>query len=86
MKGFSPKGDKESKNSIPPNCGSSIMRNKMLCPYCQKIYTQVTVITYNIDNVETGRITSEYYKNQECQKEKCGAWHRGRCRYNERRN
>ena len=57
----------------------------MFCPYCQKIYTQAVIIKYNEDNVETGHITSEYYQNQECQKEKCGAWWHGRCRYNERK-
>ena len=56
----------------------------MFCPYCQKIYTQAVIIKYNEDNVETGHITSEYYQNYECQKEKCGAWYKGRCRYGER--
>ena len=56
----------------------------MFCPYCQKTYTKATLIKYNEDNVEQGHILSEYYGYYECQKEKCGAWHRGRCRYGER--
>ena len=55
--------------------------NNMFCPYCQKTYTKATVIKYNEDNVEQGHVLSEYYGYYEYQQEKCGAWHRGKCRY-----
>ena len=56
----------------------------MFCPYCQKTYAKVVKISLNEDNIEQGHILSEYYGYYECQKEKCGAWYKGRCRYGER--
>lgn len=55
----------------------------MLCPYVRKYYTRVTLIDYDEENIEKGSIISEQYINEECKKEKCGAWFDGRCRYNE---
>lgn len=55
----------------------------MFCPYVRKIYTRITGIGYNEDNIENSSIVHEIYTNEECKKEECGAWYEGRCRYNE---
>lgn len=55
----------------------------MFCPYVRKTYTRMTGIHYNDDELEDGSIIHETYTNMECQKEQCGVWNEGRCRYNE---
>ena len=56
----------------------------MNCPYNTKVFTQVTLIKYDEDDGrEIGNVVQQHYQNQKCVKEKCGVWHRGRCRYNE---
>lgn len=57
----------------------------MICPYLKKYYTRATIIKYNEDNIEEGSIISEQFVNEECKKKECGAWYKGRCRYNEQR-
>ena len=55
----------------------------MFCPYVRKVWTRATHIDYDDEMIERGSIVSEYYINEECRKEECGAWYEGRCRYNE---
>ena len=54
----------------------------MFCPYVRKTYTRYTGIYYNEDNLEVGSLIHERYTNEECKKEQCGAWYKGKCRYN----
>lgn len=58
----------------------------MICPYTIKIHTRATVISYKKDapEVENGSFVYETYTNMECKGKECGAWHKGRCRYNEK--
>lgn len=58
----------------------------MICPYLVKAHTRITGIGYKKETpeMENGSVTVEVYNYMECKKEKCGAWHRGRCRYNEK--
>lgn len=55
----------------------------MFCPYVRKTYTRATGIHYNEEEIEDGSIIYEQFTNMECQKEQCGVWYDGRCRYNE---
>lgn len=55
----------------------------MFCPYVRKTYTRLVIIGYNQEQQENGSVLYEQYTNQECKQAECGAWHRGRCRYNE---
>ena len=57
----------------------------MICPYLLKIYTRATIINYDENNIEQGSIVSEQYAREDCKQKECGAWYRGRCRYNEQR-
>lgn len=55
----------------------------MFCPYVRKTYTRLAIVHYNEDSIEDGSVIHEKYTNEECKKEKCGAWYEGRCRCNE---
>ena len=57
----------------------------MICTYLLKIYTRATIINYDENNIEQGSIVSEQYAREDCKQKECGAWYRGRCRYNEQR-
>lgn len=57
----------------------------MFCPYIRKTHTVLTIIAYE-DNLEKGSLVQEYFTNEKCKKKECGAYHRGKCRYNEYAN
>lgn len=55
----------------------------MFCPYVRKTYARLILIGYNQEQQENGSVLYEQYTNQECKQAECGAWYKGRCRYNE---
>lgn len=58
----------------------------MICPYIIKNHTKFTWISYKkgAPEIENGSFVCETYANMECKGKECGAWHKGRCRYNEK--
>lgn len=60
----------------------------MICPYNNKSETSIQNWTQDHDDdsqiLTKGKtITQTIYEPMECQKENCGAWHNGRCNYNQ---
>lgn len=56
----------------------------MMCPYTvrSKIHVQKNIPMDNTDYVGTC-IEVDLYNYCACERENCGAWYGGRCRYNE---
>ena len=54
-----------------------------MCPYVRRSDMRYAYINYNDDGVENGSLVVENYENEECQREKCGAWYDGKCNFNE---
>lgn len=59
----------------------------MICPYCNKSETVVQKWTQSYDDERqepTGgeNITQTVYEPMECQTENCGAYHNGKCCFN----
>ena len=54
----------------------------MFCPYIRNTYIRAIAIGYNDEMIENGSVLIEKYINEECKREKCGAWYEGRCRFN----
>ena len=54
----------------------------MFCPYVLKTYIKATIIDNDGNGNECGHIISEQYIHEDCKKEECGAWYKGKCRYN----
>ena len=60
--------------------------HKMYCPYAvNRHLVQQTTYEYNDDNYQTLQQTIEHNTAEfvECKKELCGAWHDGKCHYNQ---
>lgn len=60
--------------------------NMMYCPYAvNRHLVQQTTYEYNDDNYQILQQTIEHNTAEfvECKKELCGAWHDGKCRYNQ---
>lgn len=60
--------------------------HKMYCPYAVNRHpVQQTTYEYNDDNYQTLQQTIEHNTAEfvECKKELCGAWHDGKCHYNQ---
>jgi hypothetical protein len=58
----------------------------MYCPYAvNRHLVQQTTYEYNDDNYQTLQQTIEHNTAEfvECKKELCGAWHDGKCHYNQ---
>lgn len=54
----------------------------MICPYNVKLHT-TEYSEKNENQLPTGTtVTNEYFKYMECVCENCGAFYKGRCRYN----
>lgn len=56
-----------------------------MCPYVRRSYGKYTYINYDENGQENGSVILETSINEECKREKCGVWYKGRCRYNEQR-
>lgn len=57
-----------------------------MCPYLvrNKLHVQKNIPLEETDYIETV-IEVDIWNYAECEKEKCGVWSEGRCRYNEQR-
>lgn len=58
-----------------------------MCPYLVRNKIHVIRNTPNVDNpeyIETS-VEIDIWNYVECERENCGAWNEGRCKYNEQR-
>lgn len=59
----------------------------MICPYRDKTETTIQKETYHLSddnlNIGTDIVTKTIHQPMECLKAECGAYHNGKCTYNQ---